>query len=88
MSKMKMKRLKGKKKITVLFEPTPKTSLSYFTNTKDYLILATLDDVKSKIKILAPSKKQWTEVKIAGIPEFGRLRITPIDQHESNEYWR
>ena len=79
--------LKGKKKITVLFEPTPKTSLSYFTNTKDYLILATLDDVKSKIKILAPSKKQWTEVKIAGIPEFGRLRITPIDQHESNEYW-
>ena len=45
-----------KKKITVLFEPTPKTSLSYFTNTKDYLILATLDDVKSKIKILSPNK--------------------------------
>ena len=49
------------------------------------MILATLDDVKAKF--FAPSKKQWTEVKIEGIPEFGRLRLTPVDQYESNEYW-
>ena len=79
--------LKGKKKIQVLFEPTKSTSLSSFTTTKDYLILTLLDDVKSKIQILEKEKKQWNEVAVSGIPEFGRLRITPIDYYDSNEYW-
>ena len=79
--------LKGKKKIQVLFEPTKSTSLSYFTTTKDYLILTLLEDVKSKIQILEKDKKQWNEVAVSGIPEFGRLRITPVDSDDSNEYW-
>ncbi|MBM76410.1 MAG: S9 family peptidase [Proteobacteria bacterium] len=79
--------LKGKKKITVLFEPSETTSLSYYTTTKDHLILMTLEDVKTKVSILTPMKKEWATSELPGLPELGRLRVTPVDSLDSNDYW-
>lgn len=79
--------LRGKKKITVLFEPSETTSLSSYSATKDHLILSTLDDVKSKIIILTPYKKEWKSSSLSGLPQMGNLSVWPIDSEESNDYW-
>jgi len=79
--------LKGKKDISVLFKPDEKTSLSYFSTTKDHIILSTLEDVKSKIWVATPHRKEWTRSEIAGIPQFGRISIYPVDATKSNDYW-
>jgi prolyl oligopeptidase len=79
--------LKGKKKITILFEPSETTSLLTFTSTKDYLIISTLDDVKSKVVVATPGRKQWTQEPLYGIPQLGQVRVSPIDSATSNEYW-
>ena len=79
--------LKGRKKITVLFEPSETTSLASYDVTKDHLVLSILDDVKSKIVVLTPAKKTWTESTLEGIPQFGILTLTPIDSEDSNDYW-
>lgn len=50
---------KGKRKINVLFEPTERTSLSGYSTTRDYLLLATLDNVQDRIEVLTPGKKVW-----------------------------
>jgi prolyl oligopeptidase len=80
--------LKGKKDITVLFEPTDRTSLASFTSTKDHLLLTVLNDVRTEIQVLTLGKgKKWISSEIAGLPAMGRLRITPVDSNNSNDYW-
>ena len=34
---------------TILFEPTERTALEYYTATKNYVILVSMDNVKSKL---------------------------------------
>ena len=79
--------LKGKKKITTLFTPTETSSLSSYSPTKDHIILSTLEDVKSKIWVLTPCRNEWTRSTIEGLPQLGRLYLSPIDPVKSNDYW-
>jgi prolyl oligopeptidase len=79
--------LRGEKNIQVLFEPTETSSLSRFSTTKDYLILSTLEDVKSKIWLLQPKKKNWEKTLFPGLPEFGTVIVSPMDSDKSNDYW-
>lgn len=44
----------GSRDLTVLFEPTPTTSLSGITWTRNHLVLNVLDDVKNLLHVLTP----------------------------------
>ena len=46
----------------------------------------TLEDVKTKVSILTPNK-EWTTSTLPDLPSLGRLRVTPVDSLESNDYW-
>ncbi len=76
----------GTKKLTSLFEPTDRTSLTATTDTKNYLILNELDNVKNRIEILRRNKKEWTRQTL-DIPKFGNISINGVDSDDSDDYF-
>jgi prolyl oligopeptidase len=78
--------LAGSRELTVLFEPDEHTSLSYHQWTRNHLILATLQDVKSRFEVLTPADG-WARAPLAGVPEVGSADIMDTDPDVSDEYF-
>ena len=78
--------LAGSRELTVLFEPDEHTSLSYHAWTRNHLILATLQDVKSRFEVLTPADG-WARAPLAGVPEVGSADIMDTDPDASDEYF-
>lgn len=75
---------------TILFEPTERTAYEYFTATKNYLILSTMDNVKSKLsfyKIVEGGSK----LEPVGRRREAQIRdcsVSPVDPYSgSDDFW-
>lgn len=75
---------------TVLFEPTERTAYEYFTATKNYLILSTMDNVKSKLSFYKIVDGGSKLIPVGGRPE-AQIRdcsVRPIDPYSgSDDFW-
>jgi prolyl oligopeptidase len=78
--------LRGKRDLSVLFEPSARVSLSASADTQHYLVLTELDNVHSRPWLLRFSGGQWERTPIAA-PAFGSVGIEGIDPDESDEYF-
>lgn len=78
--------LKGERKLEVLFQPTPRKSLAATTETKNYLVLNELDNVKNRLYALQYKNSEWTRTPLE-TPAFGSVSISGIDADESNDYF-
>src|SRR5262249_18942246 len=56
--------LDGKRAFAVLFRPTPRTTLSSYSATKNHLILNVLDNIRSRIYVLTPHGEKWTQTTL------------------------
>jgi prolyl oligopeptidase len=75
---------------TVLFEPTARTAYEYFTCTKNYLILSTMDTVKSKLEFFKLGEDGTSLTSLSGGNVEAKIRdcnCRPIDSMESDEFW-
>ena len=79
--------LAGKRDLHVLFAPTPRTSLASYANTKTALLLDVLDNVRSRIHVLRPGANGWADTPMVGLPEFGSIGVTAVDDLEGDDYW-
>lgn len=78
--------LKGGRKFDVLFEPSERKSLASFADTKDYLILNELENVRNKLFTLRHENGQWKRERL-DTPAFGAVSVSGIDADESNDYF-
>jgi prolyl oligopeptidase len=78
--------LAGDRDLTVLFEPDPHTSLSYFAWTHDHLLLGMLRDVRSMLAVLTPADGTWVRSELPGVPENAQVDVVEADPYDSNEY--
>ncbi|HEX2132066.1 MAG TPA: prolyl oligopeptidase family serine peptidase [Actinophytocola sp.] len=78
--------LAGSRELSVLFAPDEHTSLSYFTWTRNHLVLATLHDVKSRFEVLTPGPAGWTRAPLAGVPEVGSADVLDTNPDDDDEY--
>lgn len=75
--------------VTVLFSPTPTSSLGDFTNTLNYLILEILENVKEKVAFYKFDKDSSTWADL-GMEADGAIRgssIADYDSYESDLFW-
>ncbi|HMO11954.1 MAG TPA: prolyl oligopeptidase family serine peptidase, partial [Actinotalea sp.] len=84
--------LAGDRGVTVLFTPTPSTSLAGITWTRDHLVLTVLDDVRTVVSALAPPATPaaglaWDRVELAGLPAFGTVGVRAVDRIASDALW-
>jgi prolyl oligopeptidase len=78
--------LAGDRTLDVLFAPTPRTSLVAFAGTRNHLLLTTLDNVRSRIEVLAFRDGAWRREPLPGVPEAGTASASPVDDIESDDY--
>jgi prolyl oligopeptidase len=78
--------LHGSRKFDTLFEPTQLKSLSATSDTKNYLILDELDNVRSRLFTLKHENGAWNHVALEA-PAFGAVSANGIDPDESDDYF-
>ncbi len=81
--------VRGERDLTVLFEPDPHTSLSYYAWTRNHLILNKLHDVRSELAVLTPAAEPgaaWTHGELPGVPKFAQTDVVMTDPDDSDEY--
>jgi prolyl oligopeptidase len=79
--------LSGDRRHDVLFTPDAHTSLSYFTWTRNHLLLHVLSDVRSRLLVLTASADGWRTEPLAGVPELAHTDIVDTDPDDSDEYF-
>jgi prolyl oligopeptidase len=72
--------------LSVLFEPDGNTSLTSWTWTRNYLILALLSDVKTVLRVLAPHDG-WRAETLPDVPQAAKATIVDSDPDNSDEYF-
>jgi prolyl oligopeptidase len=77
----------GKRELTVLFEPTPTTSLAEHEWTRHHLILNVLDNVKNRLYLLTPQDGKWKQEPFEGAPAIGTVSAGAVDADESDDYF-
>src|ERR1041385_1867569 len=77
----------GKRELTPLFTPTPRTSLSGYSRTKTALLLTVLDNVRSKVYVAKPAAHGWAASEVPGLPEFGSINADGVDDLTTDDYW-
>lgn len=78
--------LRGQPVFEALYLPSERRSLAGTTDTKHYLILTELDNVRNRLQALKRENGKWTRAPIA-TPEFGSVSINGIDPDESDDYF-
>jgi prolyl oligopeptidase len=78
--------LKGQRHFEALFTPTERSSLESMSDTKQYLLLTVLDNVRSKLYALHRVAGAWQREALE-TPEFGTASINGIDPDESDDYF-
>jgi prolyl oligopeptidase len=79
--------MRGERPLAVLFAPTAHTSLESYTVTRNHLLLALLDDVRTRIEVLTPSDGGWKRETLPGLSAHGSATVAPVDERESDDYW-
>jgi prolyl oligopeptidase len=78
--------LAGERNLILLFEPDAHTSLEYYVWSRNHLLLSTLSDVKTELRVLTPGEEGWREEPLAGAPDLGTAEIVDVDPDHSDEY--
>ncbi len=78
--------LTAERRFESLFTPTERTSLEATSDTKNYLLLNVLENVRNKLYALRYLDGAWTRTPLAA-PEFGSATINGIDPDESDDYF-
>ncbi|OLT48587.1 prolyl oligopeptidase [Saccharomonospora sp. CUA-673] len=76
----------GDRTMTVLFEPDAHTSLDYYAWTRHHLILGTLHDVKTRLRVLTPDGDTWRDEPLAGLPDVGTVDLVDTEPDADDEF--
>jgi prolyl oligopeptidase len=78
--------LKGERRFDTLFEPTARKSLAGSSETKRFLIINELENVRNRLYVLQRENKQWTRTPLE-TPTFGSISVAGIDPDDSDDYF-
>jgi len=78
--------LRGERSFFTLFEPTERTSLAGLSATRNFLILNTLDNVRSRLFALKLENGAWVRTPL-DVPPFGNVSASGVDADESDDYF-
>ncbi|MGZ8489319.1 MAG: prolyl oligopeptidase family serine peptidase [Candidatus Binatia bacterium] len=76
--------LRGEREFAALFEPSERKALAGTSQTKNFLILNELDNVRSKVYALKRADGQWQRQQLA-TPAFGSVRVRGVDAHSDDD---
>lgn len=78
---------KGDRNFTALFEPTERTSLAGYSNTKNFLILNVLDNVSNRLYVMRPENGIWKREPLGDAAPLSSISAGPVDSIDSDDYF-
>jgi prolyl oligopeptidase len=78
--------LKGKRDFTQLFEPGERKSLAGMSDTRNFLVINELENVKHRLYVLKFQGGKWSREPME-TPLFGSISVSAVDPHESDNYF-
>lgn len=78
--------LRGKRAFEALFTPTERKSLASMSDTKNYLLLNELENVRNRLYALKFENGKWSRQAL-DTPKLGSVSINGIDPDESDDYF-
>jgi prolyl oligopeptidase len=78
--------LSGKRDLSVLFEPSERTSLDGFSSTQHSLLVNVLDNVRNRLVRVQKKDGQWIKENLA-TPGLGTVNAWGVDPEHSDAYW-
>jgi len=79
--------LAGERTFDVLFAPGPRTSLAGYSPTRNHILLNVLDSVKNRVYVLTHGKDGWQREPLPGLPEFGTISASGVDDEAGDDYF-
>ncbi|MGH6891377.1 MAG: prolyl oligopeptidase family serine peptidase, partial [Dongiaceae bacterium] len=79
--------LKGERRFDMLFEPSNRRSLAGYSPTLNNILVNELDNVKNRVHVLSRKEGEWTREPLPGMPEFGTVVATAVDDDDSDDYF-
>ncbi|MDJ0395964.1 prolyl oligopeptidase family serine peptidase [Rhodococcus sp. G-MC3] len=77
--------LRGDRELDVLFRPDEHRSLHQFAWTENHLLVVTLVDVKTELRVLTPGVDGWADTPLTGLPELTSIEIVGTDSEENGD---
>ncbi len=77
----------GGREFLPVFLPSDTVSLAGYGFTRNHLLLNLLDDVKSRVEVVTPSVQDWQHQALDGVPAFGAVTVSAVDDEESDAYF-
>ena len=74
--------LRGRRDFEVLFEPSERVSLQRVSQTRDSILITTLDNVRGKLTALTPGSNGWTREEVP-LPGLGTVLVSSTDSWQS-----
>ncbi len=78
--------LEGDRSFEILFEPSERASLAEVTHTLNHLLIATLDNVRSRLYRLTPGESGWTTEEIE-LPGLGAVNVGSTGDVDDNFFF-
>ncbi|MFM8578538.1 MAG: prolyl oligopeptidase family serine peptidase [Planctomycetaceae bacterium] len=79
--------LDGEARFESLFEPTERSSLKAFAPTRGSLLIATLENVRTRVFSCRFEGGQWRREAVVGVPETGTASVVPLDELDSDDFF-
>ncbi len=77
----------GKRDFEMLFTPGARKSLAGLSFTKNFILLNELENVRNRVYVLSHKNGKWMREAMQGLPEFGTVSVSAVDDEESDDYW-
>ena len=78
--------LDGKRSFDVLFEPSERISLRSVTNTRDHLLVSTLDNVRGRLYRFTIGEDGWSSQEV-GLPGLGTVSIGSTSEEDDSFFF-
>ncbi|GGK51438.1 prolyl oligopeptidase [Nocardia camponoti] len=75
----------GEREFEVLFTPDAHTSLDGYAWTENHLIVGTLQDVQTKLRVLTPGPDGWTSEDFPDAPPMSSISVNNLDPLEAGD---
>lgn len=79
--------LAGERNFDTLFEPSDRSSLAGWSGTKNHLLVNVLDNVRNVVRVATHKDDRWQIETLPGLPKFGTINASPVDEEEGDDYW-
>ncbi len=79
--------LNGGRSFELLFEPGERKSLAGYSPTRNHVLVDELDNVRSRVYVASRQGGTWSRRPIPGLPEFGSVGASAVDDEESDDFW-